>query len=167
MVDPRLNSIHLEMPRRQEFRRARQAILGARGWQTMTAEEQSAGNRLQTAIDETSRQLPSDVQLWIFDNDYVYPLRVGLNTVGRSPDNDIVLQDGYVSRRHCTILVHTDQKAELFDTASKNGIFVNGQRLSGSQFLKPGDEIRLCDKQLVFMTRDYEAKGPNTATLAD
>jgi len=167
MVDPRLNSVHLEMPRRQEFRRARQAILGARGWQTITAEEQDSAARPPTALDATGRQPASHVQVWLFDRDFVYPLRVGLNTVGRSPDNDIVIQDGYVSRRHCTILVHANNNVELFDTASKNGILVNGQRINGSAFLKPGDEIRLCDRQLVFMTRDAEAQGPNTATLAD
>ena len=155
------------MPRRQEFRRARQAILGARGWQTITAEEQDSANRPPTALDETGQPPPSNVDVYLRDRDFVYPLRIGLNTVGRSPDNDIVLQDGYISRRHCTILVHSNHKVELFDTASKNGILVNGERLSGSVLLKPGDEIRLCDRQLVFMTRDFEDKAPNTATLVD
>ena len=38
MVDPRLNSVHLEAPRRQEFRRAREVLLNARGWQTLAGE---------------------------------------------------------------------------------------------------------------------------------
>ena len=38
MYDPRLNSIHLEMPRRQDFRAARDVLLGARGCQTVALE---------------------------------------------------------------------------------------------------------------------------------
>lgn len=38
------------------------------------------------------------------------PLRVGANTIGRLPTNNIVLSSKYVSRRHCTIYVtDTDQ----------------------------------------------------------
>jgi len=40
------------------------------------------------------------------------------------PDNDVVLQDAYVSRRHCAILIHlTGERCELHDIASKNGTF--------------------------------------------
>jgi hypothetical protein len=52
-------------------------------------------------------------------------LRVGLNAVGRLPENDIVLARRYVSRRHCVFLVHTDGGCEVHDTASRNGTLVN------------------------------------------
>lgn len=167
MVDPRLNSVHLEMPRRQEFRRARQAIIGARGYQTMSAEAHEYHNHPLTLLDDTGREVPGQVQVWLVDGAEVLPLRVGLNTVGRSPDNDIVLQDGYISRRHCTFLVHADYRVDVFDTASKNGILVNGTRITGSRRLDPGDELKLCEKVLVFMSRAHAAEGPNTATHAD
>jgi len=41
MADARLNSVHLESPRRQEFRAARDQLLNARGGQTMAAERHS------------------------------------------------------------------------------------------------------------------------------
>jgi pSer/pThr/pTyr-binding forkhead associated (FHA) protein len=166
MVDPRLNSVHLEMPRRQEFRRAREVLMGARGPQTLVAEQRNASARPPTAIDQPISSLPGNVDLWLVDRDFVYPLRVGLNTVGRAPDNDVVIVDGYVSRRHCSIVVHANLMVELFDTASKNGTYINGHRLQGPTRLHPGDEIRMCDRQLVFMTRDAE-DGPNTNTIAD
>ena len=37
-ADPRLNSLHLEAPRRQDYRRAREALLQARGCHTLCAE---------------------------------------------------------------------------------------------------------------------------------
>ena len=79
----------------------------------------------------------------------------------------MVVQDCYISRRHCAILVHSGEGCELHDTASKNGTFVNGQRIPGPTRLNPGDEIRLCDRQLIFMSKDAEADSPqHSPTLA-
>src|SRR5262245_26256723 len=103
------------------------------------------------------------------DDDFIYPLKVGLNTVGRSPDNDVIIQDGYVSRRHCAIVVHASKGAELYDTASKNGTFLNGNKLSGSTHLRSGDEIRMCDPTLRLVARDDNgAPSPaHTVTVHD
>src|SRR5436309_2077266 len=131
MVDPRLNSVHLEMPRRQEFRRARQAVLRARGWMTLAAEE-DLPEQDSDSSQQTGMAAPEVSQLWLVDHNNVYPLRVGLNTLGRASDNDIVIADGYISRRHCAILVHADRLVELFDTASKNGVLINGHHMTGS-----------------------------------
>src|SRR5262245_28285470 len=121
MVDPRLNSVHLEPPRRQEYRRAREALLNARGWQTLAAENAPAGLALAdpgTLIQQKAEQpaeeaTPAGLKFWLVDKDFIYPLKVGLNTIGRSPDNDVVVQDSYVSRRHCAILVHAADHCEL------------------------------------------------------
>jgi pSer/pThr/pTyr-binding forkhead associated (FHA) protein len=55
----------------------------------------------------------------------------------------------------------------LHDTASKNGTYVNGKRISGPTRLRSGDEIRMCDQRLVFVTRDTPPDHPSpTHTLA-
>ena len=79
------------------------------------------------------------------DRDCVYPLKVGINTVGRSSENDVVVGDAFVSRRHCAILVHHSTVCELYDTASKNGTLVNGTEIpTGVQVpLREGDRINL------------------------
>ena len=64
--------------------------------------------------------------------------KVGLNTVGRMPDNDVVVQDAYVSRRHCAIVVHTGDRCEVHDIASKNGTYLNGHKISGPTRRPPG-----------------------------
>ncbi len=164
MVDPRLNSVHLEAPRRQEFRRAREALLDARGWQTVMAEKApsapSDGPHTLVQAPAKPGAVPAGVKFWLVDREYVYPLKVGLNTVGRSPDNDVVLQDAYVSRRHCAILVHANFRVELHDVASKNGTFINGRKLEGPTQLHSGDEIRMCDRQLVFLCKTSEPEPP-------
>ena len=93
------------------------------------------------------------LQCWLADDQYIYPLKVGLNTVGRSSDNDVVAADCFISRRHCAILMHTQQECELHDTASKNGTFLNGARIAHPTSLKSGDTIRICDRQFVFVCR--------------
>jgi hypothetical protein len=160
MVDPRLNSIHLEsLPRRQEFRQARQALLAARGPRTLGAEVSrgaSANPEVpnNTVMQNRGPQLRGGLKFVLMDKDYVYPLKVGLNTIGRMPDNDVVIPDSCISRRHCAILVHTASGCELHDVASKNGTYVNGKRLTGPTHLNSGDEICMCNRQFVFVTRN-------------
>jgi hypothetical protein len=172
MTDPRLNSVHLESPRRQEYRRAREALLNARGWQTLAVEGgDQAGLGIaeepHTLIQDPGRKPPADLKFWLVDKEYIYPLKVGLNTIGRAPDNDVVLADSFVSRRHCAVLVHSGGHCEVHDTASKNGTFLNGQRIPGPSRLSPGDEIRLCDRQLIFMSKEGDADSPlHSPTLA-
>ena len=158
MVDPRLNSVHLEAPRREDFRRAREALFQARGGHTLSAErdvDEPADSPSNTLIQKDGQQDPSTrLQFWLADDQYVYPLKIGLNTVGRSSDNDVVVADGFISRRHCAILMHTRRGCELHDTASKNGTFLNGVKVLRPTALKSGDTIRICDRQLVFMAGD-------------
>jgi pSer/pThr/pTyr-binding forkhead associated (FHA) protein len=75
-----------------------------------------------------------------------YPLKTGLNTMGRLPDNDIVLEGSMVSRRHCVILVHAWGGCELHDMASRNGTLVNSQPCRRPIRLGSGDEIRVCQR---------------------
>jgi hypothetical protein len=71
-----------------------------------------------------------------------YPLKYGKNLIGRFEDNDIVIDHKAISRRHCCIVVHSDERMEIFDTASKNGTKVNGQKIDKCS-LNPGDQITL------------------------
>ena len=163
MGDPRLNSLHLDPTRRQEFRRAREVLLQTRGNETIYAErkrdeEPAPGS---TFIQNNEGKVaPANLEMWLVDREFIYPLKIGLNTLGRSADNDVVVEDLYISRRHCAILVHHDQTCVLQDVASKNGTFINGARIAGPTSLKPGDEIRICNRQFVFQTRTANPNGP-------
>ncbi len=155
MSDPRLNSVHLPAPRRQDYRRARHDLFQACGNHTLQAEHSQPVSSSHTIHQNVERQPPEDADFWLMDKEYVYPLKIGLNTVGRSPDNDVVVPDEFISRRHCVILVHLHNgRCELHDTASKNGTFLNGSKLAIPTSLRSGDEIRVCDRRFVFVTRD-------------
>jgi hypothetical protein len=169
MADPRLNSLHLDTTRRQEYRRAREVLLNARGNQTLCAEQgrEEVPNASNTFIQNVGKEVPTDLDYWLVDREFIYPLKVGVNTVGRAPDNDVVVQDSYVSRRHCAILVHVGKGCELHDTASKNGTYLNGGKLTTPTFLQSGDEIRTCDRTFVFLARDAAAGPRQSPTLAE
>jgi FHA domain len=163
MNDPRLNSMHLDFPRRDEFRKAREALLDARGLRTVAGEkypEALEADGSFTMVQNPPDAIP-DADYWLMDHEGVYPLKVGVNTVGRLPDNDIVIPGPYVSRRHCAILVHAGDGCEVYDVASKNGTFVNGLRLCGPTQLSSGDEIRMCDRQFVFISKEAGKDRPD------
>jgi len=80
----------------------------------------------------------------------------------------VVVADAFVSRRHCAIVVHAGASCELHDVASKNGTYLNGKKISGPTPLRTGDEIRMCDKNLVFVDRDTGPAEPvNQHTLQE
>jgi pSer/pThr/pTyr-binding forkhead associated (FHA) protein len=161
MGDPRLNSLHLEPGRRQDYRRARELLLQARGCQTLCAERQGDDPQDHSpTLIRNDVPPPADLNYYLVDRDFLYPLKVGVNTLGRSSDNDVVVEDAFISRRHCAILVHHAGGCELHDTASKNGTFVNGNRVSGPVALKSGDEIRVSGQQFTFLSRSGNPEVP-------
>jgi hypothetical protein len=179
MADPRLNSHHLRCcPRRQQFRTARDALLRARGWLTWAAEGihglLAGGEEWPALVPVRPEQLVPGPKHLLVDQQtgYFYPLKTGLSTIGRLPDNDIVFEEAAVSRRHCAVLVHAWGRCELHDTASRNGTFVNRERLRHQIRLASGDQIRVCHRLLLFVSQnDYEAEvrvdnHPSTAAVA-
>jgi hypothetical protein len=155
MSDPRLHSLHLEgQPRRDQFRAARQVIQAACGSHTIAGDLRllSGEDALHapTAAPPPSGKHGGRFTFYLKDGSDVFPLRMGLNSVGRLPDNDVVIRDECVSRRHCAVLVHTDMRCELHDVASKNGTLLNGKKIGGPTRLQSGDQILLCNKRLTF-----------------
>jgi len=62
-------------------------------------------------------------------------------TLGRQSDNDLVLLDNRISRRHARI-VQAEAGYVLEDVESRHGTYVNGERITSSR-LKSGDQISL------------------------
>ncbi len=67
-----------------------------------------------------------------------------LYLIGRDDNADIQILDGEISRRHA--VVRFDARANQFvvsDLDSRNGTYLNGDKLTEEQPLKPSDKIRL------------------------
>jgi len=66
----------------------------------------------------------------------------GEHDVGRQADCWLTLEDEHASRHHARFVVK-NERATVEDLGSRNGTFVNGQRLRGRKALHDGDEIRI------------------------
>lgn len=156
MSDPRFQSVHLEgQPRLGAFRAARDGVERACGSQTLAGEPLAAEDdlRADTILAEHAapvNPLARQFAAYLKDGTNVYPLHIGMNSVGRLPDNDVIIRDECVSRRHCAIVVHSNFACELHDVASKNGTLLNGKKIPEPTRLHAGDQITLCNRRLTF-----------------
>ncbi|GAB4495632.1 MAG: adenylate/guanylate cyclase domain-containing protein [Anaerolineales bacterium] len=72
------------------------------------------------------------------------PLQPGYISLGRSSENDIVLDDVSASRRHAALDYDAKtQSLVLYDLQSTNGTFVNQEAITLPHELKHGDTIRI------------------------
>jgi pSer/pThr/pTyr-binding forkhead associated (FHA) protein len=84
-----------------------------------------------------------------------FPVDKRIITLGRHPDNDLVLDDDGVSRRHAQVItVQGDSIVE--DLASRNGTFVNNAWVKVRQ-LRHDDEIVIAKFRLRFTTQERPA----------
>lgn len=71
-----------------------------------------------------------------------FALHDGVNTIGRAPGNDVLLSESSVSRHHARIMVRPEG-VWIEDLGSTSGTFVNGQRVTGSTWLRSGDAVQV------------------------
>ena len=93
-----------------------------------------------------------------------YKLKNRLTTAGRSSAADIPLVGSLASRRHATFSL-TESGVDVADHGSRNGVFVNGERISGPQPLQPGDIITIGDDSLTLI--ELEEPGRRKETVSD
>jgi predicted component of type VI protein secretion system len=90
----------------------------------------------------------------------VYPLETPEIIIGRDATNNIPINDAEVSRKHAKLILQSSAYV-IQDLGSTNGTFINGQRITASQVLKPGDKVTL-GENIVLM---YEVAFDPNATL--
>jgi len=81
-------------------------------------------------------------------------------SIGRTPDNDIVLENKAVSRKHALIEFDEDS-ALIIDNESLNGVFVNSRKIT-EEVLKDNDQITIGKFNLI-----YHRDAPKEARFAD
>ena len=95
----------------------------------------------------------------------VFPLKNGITTIGRTLDNDLIIQDSTVSRHHAEI----EAKGDTFilrDLQSSSGTYLNKNRIDKCA-LYSGDLILLANVPVVFISQGFkindEAHNPTTS----
>ena len=73
--------------------------------------------------------------------------------IGRDPNNELFLDDPEVSRHHARVILHNGA-VWVQDAGSRNGIFVNGNRVSGHKQISPGAQIQIGNHQFLVKLAD-------------
>ena len=82
-------------------------------------------------------------------------------TVGRSSDNDIVVNDSKASRYHLQIIQHDNGDFSLSDFGSTNGTYVNGKKVCGEIPLRTNDIVRIGNTTLPWNNYFISAPQPH------
>jgi len=97
-----------------------------------------------------------------------FPLNAGQSwTIGRGDGCAVMLDSRSVSRLHALIQRREGGDYSLVDLGSRNGCFVNGQRVSLPRILGDGDRLVFGDQELLFRSargRPSEAAPPDAST---
>ena len=64
-------------------------------------------------------------------------------SIGRGSANDLVLNDGSVSRFHAVIKIQPGEPVAIADRGSTNGVIINSRRIVADTALKDGDIIKI------------------------
>ena len=83
------------------------------------------------------------------DSGTMHPLLEEVTTIGRTAANVIALSDGSISSTHACV-VRTAEGFVIEDLGSRNGTFVNSEKITGKRLLADGDVVRLGKVLLTF-----------------
>ena len=75
------------------------------------------------------------------------------NVIGRHPKNRIKILEAGISKVHCLIAAEEQQGFSIRDLGSRNGTYVNGERVKSKTLLSDGDELRIGNTRCLFRER--------------
>ena len=100
------------------------------------------------------------LEVWTPNGRELVSLEAGRLTLGTDPANDLALPDDPTMSRLHAVLERYEAGWCVRDLGSRNGTFVNGQRIWSERSLRPGDELRVGATRLVY--RGDEPAGGGT-----
>ncbi len=124
-----------------------------------TLDDEKTEIRLDAALPQTSFSGYPCLELVGSSSDRTgtrFPLASGKNSIGRSNENDIVLDDSSVSRRHAVIEL-TDRGVFVSDLGSRNGTKIDSNRINKSTLLAHGSKLKVGVYELKFLAQEGPA----------
>jgi pSer/pThr/pTyr-binding forkhead associated (FHA) protein len=88
--------------------------------------------------------------------DRVYSLDKTAMLIGRSPQCDISIDSGLLSRHHASLVVVNSETVVLRDLDSTNGTFINTMKIVRPTKLNHGDIITIGDEKFIFISLEIE-----------
>src|SRR3954452_398519 len=89
---------------------------------------------------------------------HVY-LQKDRTTLGRNPDNDIVLDNNLVSGHHCAFELRGLADVFVEDLRSTNGTYINGKMVKERQKLNDGEVIAIGNFRIQYLTESAQPSG--------
>lgn len=99
-------------------------------------------------VGRCAQRSPSVKRFWIECGEATFALEPRPLLIGRSKECYVVVDDAAVSRRHARLNVGATE-VTIEDLGSANGVFVNGNRITGVEVLEDGDQIQVGSVALV------------------
>lgn len=115
------------------------------------------------AVDSGAATLEHQAPLIVLGNGRAIELDKVLVTIGREDDNDIVVDDAYVSRYHLRLRKRSG-RFTLFDVASRGGTRVNNTT-TNEHILQSGDRIQFGRTCLTYIDRSAQKPGDGTTQI--
>jgi adenylate cyclase len=110
---------------------------------------------------------PGDALAWLADaGGSRLPVK-GSCSLGRSASNQVAIPDDHVSRRHAMIQLQGENEFWLVDFGSRNGTYLNGQRLTRPMRLQDGDRILVGHAEFTFLKQRIDREGAAKSAHAD
>lgn len=94
------------------------------------------------------------------------PLRRDRTTLGRLPDNDIVLENMVVSGHHCVFEVEGLADVYVEDLHSTNGTCINGRMIKQRERLHDGDVLAIGNFRIQYQAAAAAPSGFGSATVS-
>lgn len=91
------------------------------------------------------------------------PVRIPITTtlvIGRDPANQVTIDDGYLSRRHCAVAFRNN-RVLVRDMDSYNGTYINGQKIHEECYILPGDVLKMGRTRMFVDFGDVQAQSAN------
>jgi pSer/pThr/pTyr-binding forkhead associated (FHA) protein len=105
--------------------------------------------------DNSDLNLPKvPLGVYLVYNQMVHPIVNIVTRLGRSEQNDLVIQEDSISREHAAIRLENGEFV-LYDLNSANGTFINHRGVE-KQALKAGTLFYLADVAIVFVKGDKQ-----------
>lgn len=97
-----------------------------------------------------------------------YTLDREINIIGRAVDADVTLEDQFASRQHAEIR-RMDNAYQVHDLGSKNGVSVNGRRLTAgaTAWLDDGAEVQLASTYFRFQDPSATLTAPSIIAVKE
>src|SRR5882757_9345522 len=107
--------------------------------------------------------MPSHLEIWKPSGRELIILSGQRVTVGKASTNLVSLKhDSTVSRLHA-VLENLGFAWSVRDVGSRNGTYLNGEKIAAERVLRSGDELRVCKSRLIF----WEVKEGDETTASE